>query len=288
MSTSTNQAIYLQINKLKSLPALPEASLKIIAAINDPFLSTDKLAKVLALSPGVVSRILGLANSAYFGQPRSITDLSTAIYQVLGLDLVRSLTLGIIMNVHFDPRKCPAFDSKYFWMRSLVTAVAAQKIAAANRLNHYSSANIYTGGLLLYLGVLVLAYLMPAELDAIIHESRKQGCKVNVIIIREIGESHHYIGYILMHKWQLPALYQNVLKSFEDGDSRGEEHLLINLLKLSQRISSMLLDKREADIAELEQLGLELSVPTAGLAAIIEFLTDNHENIENLADIIGN
>ena len=116
MNEKLNHALFLQINKLKNLPALPEASTRILDAINDPEIPIEQLAEVLSLSPSVVARLLGLANSAYFGQSRTISSLPTAIFQVLGLDLVKTLTLGIILNVQFDTRKCQSFDTKYFWM----------------------------------------------------------------------------------------------------------------------------------------------------------------------------
>lgn len=128
MNADIGMAVQIQINKLKNLPALPEASVKILEAINDPEISIEKLANVLSLSPGLVARLLGLANSAYFGQTRPIKDLRTAIVQVLGLQLVKSLTVGIVLNVQIDTSQCKNFDSKSFWLHSLLTAMAAQKI----------------------------------------------------------------------------------------------------------------------------------------------------------------
>ncbi|WP_347986307.1 HDOD domain-containing protein [Methylomonas sp. AM2-LC] len=287
MNINTKQAILLQINKLKTLPALPEPSLRIVSAINDPLISTDKLASVLALSPGLVVRLLGLANSAYFGQSRNVTDLSVAVYQILGLDLVKSLTLGIILNVQFNAKQCPAFNTRYFWMRSLLTAVAAQKIASANKMNRYALSTVYTSGLLLFVGMLVLAYLLPEEMDSIISHSKRQSIPVTAEIETRLGDSHYIMGYHLLAKWQLPLVLQTVVKFYNDPDFHGEERELINLLKLSQRLSAMLLNKNAVDLDELHAIGEDLAISTAGLAAIVDFLSENRENIQTLADIIG-
>lgn len=184
MTEISNQQIVLQINKLKNLPALPEVSLRILDAINNPEIPIEQLAKLLSMSPGIVARLLGLANAAYFRQSRQISDLSTAIYQVLGLDLVKSLTLGIVLNVQLDSGKCRAFDTEYFWMRSLLTAVTAQKIANVQNLKQFSPGTIYTSGLLLYIGVLVFAFLLPEKLNSILCRCKKNATSVGEEIRR--------------------------------------------------------------------------------------------------------
>ncbi len=286
MTENSKQAIQLQINKLKYLPALPESSLKILDAINDPDIPIDKLADVLSLSPGLVARLLGLANSAYFGQSRQINDLRTAIIHVLGIELVKSLALGVVLHVHFDTRKCQAFSTEYFWMRSLLTALAAQKLAIFNNLKLFSSATAYTSGLLLYIGVLVLAYLMPAELDVILQCSKNNRTSVGEEIRLQLGETYYRLGYFLLQKWQLSPVYQTVLNHFEDTDFYGEEKSLINVLRVSRRMSSMLLDDG-VDMDQLENLCKQLSLSTADLPRIVDELTKRRESIRNLASIMG-
>ncbi|MDD1621912.1 MAG: HDOD domain-containing protein, partial [Methylococcaceae bacterium] len=248
----------------------------------------DKLADVLAVSPGLVARLLGLANSAYFGQSRNISDLSTAIFQVLGLELVKSLSLGIVLNVQFDTGKCRTFNTEYFWMRSLLTALAAQKLAVGNKLQQFSPATIYTSGLLLYIGVLVLGYLIPEELNAILQRSEKNHTCAGDEIRLQLEESHYHLGYVLLQKWQLSPVYQSVLNHFEDAEFNGEEKPLINLLILSQRLSVMLLDNDDVDISELEKLCKKLSLSTTGLRGVVDELVGNRESIKKLAAIMGN
>jgi HD-like signal output (HDOD) protein len=288
MTETSKQAIQLQINRLKSLPALPEASVRILDAINDPDIAIEKLADVLAMSPGLVARLLGLANSAYFGQSGNISDLSVAIYQVLGLELVKSLSLGIVLNVQFDTGKCRTFNTEYFWMRSLLTALAAQKLAVGNKLPQFSPATIYTSGLLLSIGVLVLGYLIPEELNVILQRSEKNHTGAGDEIQLQLEESHYHLGYVLLQKWQLSPVYQAVLNHFDDAEFSGEEKPLINLLRLSHRLSSMLLNDDGVDMGELERLCEKLSLSTTGLSGTVDELIENRESIQKLAAIMGN
>jgi len=288
MNEDPNKAILLQINRLRNLPALPEVNMRILNAINDPDIEIDKLADVLSMSPSLVARLLGLANSSYFGQARQVNDLPTAIFQVLGLDLVKSLSLGIVLNVQFDTGKCQAFNSNYFWTRSLLAAICAQKLAHANRLKSFSLSTVYASGLLLYIGMLVLGFLIPEEMNAIFLESKKNQICVGDTIKQNLGNSHYHFGFLLLQKWQLSPVYLAVLNHFEDPDFSGEERPLINLLTLCHTISSSLMDHKSVDMVELESLRVKLSLSNSGLEALIEELIENRENIQKLASIMGN
>jgi len=287
MNEKTKQTVQLQINKLKNLPALAETNVRILEAVNDSEIQIDKLAEVLSLSPGVVARLLGLANSAYFGQPEQINELRTAIVHVLGLDLVKSLALGIVLNVHLDTQKCRSFNSEYFWMRSLFTAVAGQKIAVLNPVQRFPASTIYTSGLLLNIGILVAAYLFPEELNGILLRCQKERVSVGDEIRLYFEQSQFQIGHALLQKWHLPPVYRNVLIGFNADRCTGDEEPLIRLLKAGQRISAMVLDETKQDKAELEPLAVRLSLTPESLISVFEDLCEHRQNIQILAAVLS-
>jgi HD-like signal output (HDOD) protein len=273
---------------LKNLPALPEYSSKILAAINDPDISSEQLANVLCLSPSIVARLLGLANSPYFGQPEKIIDLPTAIYKILGMDIVKSLALGIILNVHFDSKKCQGFSSKYFWKRSLLTAITAQKLAKSCHQNEFSTATFYAGGLLLNIGMLVLAYLMPERLNTLFQQSRQNQTGVGKEIIKELGKSHYFMGALLLEKWQLPSIYYATLLQFEDEEYQGEASSLIKQLLICDQLSFILINRKGIDQEALENFVRKWSPLVPDIGGIVDEIVKKSDNIEKLAAIMGN
>jgi len=62
----TSTSIRLEIQKIKELPPLPVIARQLLAAINNDDTSIDEIAKVIQSDPILTSRILGLANSAFF------------------------------------------------------------------------------------------------------------------------------------------------------------------------------------------------------------------------------
>lgn len=288
MDGSTAQSVRLEINSLKNLPALPEASLRILEAINTPDIPIDTLAASLALSPGLVARLLGLANSAYFARGKHVADIHAAIFQVLGLDLVKSLSLAIVFNVHFDTGRCESFDTEYFWTRSLLTAVTAQKLAAETPLTQtFSPSTIYTCGLLLDLGILVLGFLAPERLHAIFSESHQKGLTVGELIVRDLGQSHFQLGYFLLQKWRLPDLYQNVLQQYESAEESGELLKLVSLMRICRQLSACLVKGKPIDSIDFAVAEAQLELSSETIASIAETLLASQSEIEMLASIMG-
>lgn len=279
---AAKQAMHLQINGLRNLPALPEVSLKILAAVNDSDISIGKLVNTIALSPSLVARLLGLANSAYFGQERKLNDLHQAIVQVLGLDLVKSLTLGVILNVHLDPRKCEAFNSEYYWLHSLMTALAVQKIADCGQLP-FSKAQSYNAGLLLDIGVLVLAYLQPLELDTVLKQCANENSSISGEIQKRIGLSHFEVGSMLMEKWKLPSFYQLIVDQFENPDYQGDAMPMIVALKAAKYLSAEAL-KGADQLAENHRFSM---LAQSDLNAIYRELRAERQTMQTLAFVLG-
>ncbi len=288
MNNYSKQVIYSNVHGLKNLPALPEASIRILAAINDPEISIEKLAEALSTSPGLVARLLGLANSAYFGQAGKINDVQAAIFQVLGVELVKSLALGIVMNVQFDASKCQHFDTEYFWMRSMLTAAAGQKLAILNEFRAYPSSTVYNCGLLLYIGVLVLAFLVPDQLNLVLLRCKQnQSLRLGDEIVRQLELSHYQLGYELLQKWHLSPVFQALLHHYEAENLTGDEEQLTNLLHASQKISSMVLANKAVDPVELELIADRALLSADSVTMVFNDLLETKQDIQKLALIMG-
>ena len=65
------------IDKVKALPTLPVMVHKVLSLVQHEDTSVNDLAKVISYDQAVSSRILKVANSAYYGLMREIATLST-------------------------------------------------------------------------------------------------------------------------------------------------------------------------------------------------------------------
>ena len=168
-----------------------------------------------------------------------------------------------------------------------MTAVAAQKLVETCSWDALPTSTVYTSGLLLDIGVLVVAYLFPDELDRIL--AAGAGCyfQVGQNIGHELDQSHYHIGYILLKRWQLPAVYQSVLQHFDDIELSGAEAELISFLKASRLICGLILDEGDVDADRLVQVAEQVMLPLEHLSTVFYELVANKENVQKLAEVMG-
>src|SRR4030066_2591637 len=76
--------------KAAELPVLPVTAQKVLGLMSDPDVSIEKLKRLVGADPGLATKILKIANSAFYGGNRNIENLNQAILR-LGLNSVRSL-----------------------------------------------------------------------------------------------------------------------------------------------------------------------------------------------------
>jgi HD-like signal output (HDOD) protein len=256
--------INLQISKIKNLPELSATSMKIIDAVNDPDISINDLATVISVSPILAGRLLGLANSAYFGCRGEITDLRVAITRVLGLNLVKSLTMGVLLNLELDTRKCSQFNSERFWMDALLTATLSQQFSLLLRDETVVPATAYTSGLLLNIGLIVAIYLLPEESNLVLLNAQENVSSISKEMTCLLGINQYDLGGLLLEHWHLPTAYQTVLKEFKNSAYSGSEKKMIALIKicfaLAKKIMSDQQDELPPLLKQLEAFGLSAAV----------------------------
>ena len=80
---------------------MPAAGTKLLALLEEPEVSVQKVEDVLRYDPGLTANVLKLANSAFFGIPARIGSVKQAIV-LLGLkrliQLVIASSVGAVMN----------------------------------------------------------------------------------------------------------------------------------------------------------------------------------------------
>ena len=276
----------LEIAHIKNLPPLPEESVRIISAVNDPDVTVEHLVELLSLSPVLVARLIGLANSAFFGRAGKVQDLKTAIIQVLGLNLVKSLALSILLNAELKTSACKNFDAEFFWNHALTTALIAQKFSRFIDDKQMQPNIVYTSGLLLNIGLLAAIYVFPENLNEVFSKSdRLEGSVVNQMCT-VIGKNQYDIGAILLERWKLPLIYQTLVKQFRCSSYRGEELGLLNLLELSHWVAVYIVENKTNSMPDLSGLLEKLSISQDVFDKIICDMVENKENIQELANII--
>lgn len=193
---------------IRALPPLPATAHEILACFGDEFIDADKVAAVVDGDPGICAKLLGLANSAYFGLAEPVNDIGEAISRVLGVDTVRSLVLAMAMQQSFDTRKCPEFDVTRFWSQSLMAAECCKKIAQIDHAGDDAERDLaYCAGLCHNLGLMAMTHIEPVRTNRVLKTHREGDANDTLASLfkQEFSTDHKILTAELGRIWSLPS-----------------------------------------------------------------------------------
>jgi HD-like signal output (HDOD) protein len=203
----------LKVQKLKYLPPLSATATRLLGMLGDDDATLHDLAMVINQDPGLSARILGLANSAYFGQTNPVLTIEDAIIRVLGLNMVKSLAFSIAASGVFESKGCRGFDLQRYWCQSLSIAMLSRQISLAIRGEVKPDPDrIYLAGLIYDIGVLVLVHEFPEECAKVELEVERQPDRDRLVVEQEIiGIDHRQAGAWLGQRWHLPEAVVHII-----------------------------------------------------------------------------
>jgi HD-like signal output (HDOD) protein len=270
---------------LKEIPPLPLVAQKILCM--EPDADVDELADIIGAAPCLAARILGLANSAYFGWPGGVRTVYDAIYKVLGIKLVKSLAIGMALSSEFDVNKCKGFQPERYWFTAIVTAQLSQALfSSLDQSLRCQLDNIHMGGLLHNLGLSVLCHVFPLQLSQAFCRPVTADSGTTTCCIREaVGIDHLQAGSWLARKWHLPADIIRVMEFHKDSGYRGEYWPITVLVGYCERQSQLLFKegifRREQECEHL------LGIDDALMVRVCDNIEGQLEDLLSMASLMA-
>jgi len=213
------------IDRVKDLPTLPDVIHKVLALVGDESTSARKLGSLISYDQSISSRLLKVANSAYYGFMKQIATAQHAIV-VLGFKEVKSLVLGIAV---FDTMKKAGGETslaqKEFWMHSMGSALAGQIIC--KRVGRANSETIFTASLLHDIGKLVLDIFFTQEYVKLLENVRKNGVSMVEVEEAVMGFSHADVGGWLCERWKFPPALTFPISFHHQVEKAGKDYMQI-------------------------------------------------------------
>ncbi len=191
-------------SKIDELPTLPTVVPRILSLMEEASSDVEKITEAISHDPALTSKILKVANSAYYGFPQKISSLERAV-ALLGFNMVKSLavSVGVIRSL---PSKvtAEAFSIEDLWVHSLAVATAIRRMEEGKGHSEYTE-TLFIVGLLHDVGKIILAEFLPNEFAAAVERSRSDVAEPLYEAERQIiGIDHGEVGGILLSRWKFP------------------------------------------------------------------------------------
>lgn len=207
-AATPQERIKLALGKLNSIATLPEVTAKIIATVEDPKSSAAQLHRIVSHDPALVTRILKVVNSAFYGLPGQVGSVERAIV-LLGLNAVKNIAVAASLGQMFrGVRLCDGYSAKDLWTHCIAVAVVARELARRVKLQLAEEA--FLAGMIHDVGILVTLQTWPEQLRIVC--DRAQATEQSFISLEQevIGVDHQQLGKALAEKWQFPLPCQLV------------------------------------------------------------------------------
>ncbi|MFQ5736247.1 MAG: HDOD domain-containing protein [Thermodesulfobacteriota bacterium] len=232
-TTAAPNGVNEAVIKASELPVLPVTTQKVLGLMSDPDVSIEKIKRLVITDPGLATKILKVANSAFYGGNRNIQNLSQAILR-LGLNAVRSIVVATSMkNVY----KKFGLTEKLLWEQLIGSALASNIVARHTRFADPEDA--FIGGLLHDVGKVVLNNEFPEIFANVMESVYNDGVPFSVAEMEHFGFTQRKVGAAVVKKWGFPESLEALLLHFDDPEYLAHERDMFNLvavIKLSDRM----------------------------------------------------
>jgi putative nucleotidyltransferase with HDIG domain len=265
MNQERAQRFLLELPSIRNdLPFSPELLTRLFSLTDDNGRSPlDAIASAIAEDQGLSTRVLAMANSAFYGLQSQVRTVSRAV-AVLGLREVRGLVLLLGMNGLAARRPLPAgFALDPYLEHQVSVAMAAMALARQTRAMDPDDA--FTAGVLHDLGKLLTALYRPEDWLAQAALAQAENLPWHEAEERHWGLDHGLVGAMLLRSWNLPEPLTDPVNwhhAPEAAPGRREPGRLIGLADACARQLSGL-PLPDAGVIETLAPGLGLTVQAA-------------------------
>jgi putative nucleotidyltransferase with HDIG domain len=197
----SNKLLANLVGSVKDLPVLPRTYMALKQKLAEPDASIRDVVNIVEQDVAISAKILQLVNSAFFGLPREVSSLRTAV-GFPGIDMLQNLVLSAGVFTIFDQlAKLPGFSCEVLQAHSQLTAKIAGQIPASAHVRGVA----VVAGLLHDVGKLALATRAPAHFKRALEETEAEGRPLYAVETDLMGVSHAEVGAYLLGIWGLPS-----------------------------------------------------------------------------------
>jgi HD-like signal output (HDOD) protein len=227
--------------------------------MQDPRTSAEELGRSISSDPALVSKVLKLVNSAFYGFPGRISTISQAIV-ILGFSTIRNVVLTTsVLKAFGRSGGHNGLDLNAFWEHSLLTGAIARSLAVEREMNFIEET--FISGLLHDMGRLILSQKLAGEFEKVLYVKQKTGITQLQAEQSVLKLTHGDIGGWLARKWNLPLPYVEVMRCHhtplesakQDPVTQADTTNLIYLVHAADVMAKKLVDGKP-DLAAVEEI----------------------------------
>ena len=222
------------IQEVIDLPTLPTVALEIRKLVNDPSSNISDLERLIEADVALTSRILRIANSAYYGIPRKVDNLKMAMVILGVLEIVNLVTSVSVLKMFKNQSSSTNFSVTEFFIHSTNCAELTVGLFKGLKINVPSGA--YISGLLHDIGKLMLNQYFPDYLEASMTYAEEHDIQYADAELEVLGIDHGHIGGWVAKRWNIPEEIIEAITQHHVRPDTKAKHCLPEMIEKADKL----------------------------------------------------
>ncbi|MBU0673365.1 MAG: HDOD domain-containing protein [Proteobacteria bacterium] len=218
--------------KYSDLKTLPHVAIRVNQMVHSGNVTMQDFEEVIRLDPVLVSRLLKLVNSPYFGLVNRVDSIAKAVV-FIGMKNLRNLVaVEALRDVFKEGDPAEGFSRKNLWMHSATVAILAEMIAT--RIFGISGEDCFLAGIIHDIGLVAEDQVAGEQLRAACRLFNAQERSIVEFERESIGTDHCRVGSILARQWNLPEDIQKAIRFHHDRSRDVVPESPIGILQMAE------------------------------------------------------
>ena len=266
--------------KIDEVSTLPQVLKKILDVTADENAGASDLQDILKADPAITSKLLKVANSAYYGLQQNVVNIKNAII-FLGFKTVKNLAVAAsVCDMFKSQDTVGGYSREDLWKHSVVVAICAKTIA--QRAGLKSGEDVFTAGIMHDIGIIMEDQYLHDRFLTLLERTDLNEVGFTKAEMEAFGFDHALFGESITIQWKIPseitkliAFHHKPRQAPEDYQQSATIIYLADVLCNAKKIGfvpNQKVDKNELNIA-LESLNFkkeDVSLILAELPAEID------------------
>lgn len=227
--------ILKKLNSIKDLPTLPVIALEVNRMLANDMTTVNLLSETIQKDQVIVSKLLKLVNSSFFGVRSKVTSVQEAVVR-LGFNSVRNVVISVSVFecLALDDSEVVDFNIEDFWTHSVAVAITSRFLSEETHIQDPD--DCFVAGLLHDIGLIIIARFFPDILVKMIRKVKESNMSIYDAEKEIIPVRHNKIGEIIAKRWQLPPSICDTLKYHHTPNKGAVNPELLTLVHLGDVI----------------------------------------------------
>lgn len=224
------------LRSLNDLPPMPQVAQKAREVMAKPSSSFSDLAKVIETDQAIVTRILKIANSPYYGLSGKVSSVQYAASVLGSKTLMEILNLACSSEILGGTLEGYDLNTGDLWVHSLAVASGSQIIA--RRVKPDLEQDAFAAGLIHDVGKIILdPYILERKsaFQAFVDEGNQSFLKAEKQIL---GFDHAELASEACKKWKIPTQIATAIRYHHDP-SEAKDDILSYIVHTADAVAIM-------------------------------------------------